>query len=381
MKKLIFFFLFSVLFAQEPTICLNMIVKNETKVIERCLESVKPLIDYWVIVDTGSTDGTQELIQKIMEGIPGELHERPWVNFSHNRNEALKLADGKGAYVLFIDADDVLSYEPDFKKPKLDRDAYHLKIKYHDLIYDRTQLVKNTGDWRWEGAVHEVLVGPNKTGIERLEGVTMVIVGGGDRSADPKKFLKDAEILENELKKNPDHARTVFYLAQSYRDAGNLEKAIEVYEKRVSLNGWDQEVFWSLYQIALLKEALMRPDEEIEKAYFKAYQFRPSRAEPLYRLSTFYRIRDNHLFAYLLSKFGRELILSKDALFVESWIYEYGLLFENSISAYWVGKYEESYVECVELLQKTLPQNIRECVERNIRFSAMKLSTYFEIAE
>ena len=81
---------------KQKTICLNMIVKDESKVITRGLATVKPLISYWVIVDTGSTDGTQEIIKKFMEDIPGELHERPWKNFEHNRNQALELAKGKG---------------------------------------------------------------------------------------------------------------------------------------------------------------------------------------------------------------------------------------------------------------------------------------------
>ena len=75
-----------------PSICLNMIVKNEAHVIERCLASARPLIDAWCIVDTGSSDGTQGKIGELMAGIPGTLHERPWKNFGHNRGEALDLA-------------------------------------------------------------------------------------------------------------------------------------------------------------------------------------------------------------------------------------------------------------------------------------------------
>src|SRR5258708_9713159 len=90
------------------TICLNMIVKNEAPVIRRCLDSVRPLIDHWVIVDTGSTDGTRDIIRDCLRDVPGELHERPWKNFAHNRNEALALARGHGDYVFLIDADEVL---------------------------------------------------------------------------------------------------------------------------------------------------------------------------------------------------------------------------------------------------------------------------------
>src|SRR5690242_19150411 len=85
---------------QQPRkICLNMIVKNESAVIRRCIDSVRPLIDYWVIVDTGSTDGTQKIIKNHLKDIPGELYQRPWKNFEHNRNEALTLAKGKSDYI------------------------------------------------------------------------------------------------------------------------------------------------------------------------------------------------------------------------------------------------------------------------------------------
>ena len=195
MKKffLLFFFILAPwnLQAKEPkrpTVCLNMIVKNETKVIERCLETVKPLIDYWVIVDTGSTDGTQKLIKKLMKGIPGKLYERPWVNFAHNRNEALQLAKDKGDYLLFIDADDILTYSPEFKKPLLDQDAYFVKIQFGGTSYGRTQLVKSSLDWKWIGVVHEVLVSPELRSTGTLEGVTLRIIGGGDQVARSEKI-------------------------------------------------------------------------------------------------------------------------------------------------------------------------------------------------
>jgi glycosyltransferase involved in cell wall biosynthesis len=104
---------------QKQQICLNMIVKDESKIIKRGLATVKPIIDYWVIVDTGSTDGTQQIIKDFMQDIPGELHERPWKNFAYNRNQALALAKGKADYILFMDADETLEFSPNFKMPTL----------------------------------------------------------------------------------------------------------------------------------------------------------------------------------------------------------------------------------------------------------------------
>src|SRR3954469_3762561 len=111
------------------SVCLNMIVKNESKVIARCLKAARPLVDHWVIVDTGSTDGTQDLVRALLKDVPGELHERPWQDFAHNRAEALELARGKADYLLVVDADDSLAPAPGFKMPRLELDCYALRVE------------------------------------------------------------------------------------------------------------------------------------------------------------------------------------------------------------------------------------------------------------
>jgi glycosyltransferase involved in cell wall biosynthesis len=102
--------------ASGPAICLNMIVKNDAHTIVELLDSVAPHISSWVIVDTGSDDGTQQLIQRHMAGlgIPGELYQRPWRDTDHNRSEALTLAQGHGDYIWVIGADNLLVGMPDF---------------------------------------------------------------------------------------------------------------------------------------------------------------------------------------------------------------------------------------------------------------------------
>jgi glycosyltransferase involved in cell wall biosynthesis len=380
-KIFVLFFLlsFGLLGAKEgdrPRICLNMIVKNEKDVIERCLNSVKPLIDCWVIVDTGSKDGTQEIIRECMRGIPGVLYERPWVNFAHNRNEALDYAKESAEYLLFMDADDILEFSPFFERPFLDKDAYTIKIRYDGNTYSRFSVVKSALDWRWRGVVHEVIDSQFSRTYGLIEGVEMVIIGGGDRSQDPTKFLKDALLLETALKEDPYDARNVFYLAQSYRCAGIPDLALKNYLRRVELMGWDQEVFWSLYSIALLYEELSFSKEKIIDAYYEAFHYRPIRAEPLYRLAAYYRRQNDFLLAYLLTEYALKIPLPFEVIFVERWIYEYGLLFEHSISAYWVEKYEECYNACLKLLSlPNLPISIREATLKNIEFAKEKLVT------
>jgi glycosyltransferase involved in cell wall biosynthesis len=352
-----------------------MIVKDESKVICRCLESVKPFIDYWVIVDTGSSDGTQKIIKEYMKDVPGELHERPWVNFGHNRNEALDFARSKADYILFIDADDTLEFVKNYARPSFEKDAYTVKIDHGGSNYYRTVLIKASLPWRWVGVLHEVVVCDVARSIGNLDGVTYMFLGDGDRSQNPKKYEKDALVLEKALKDEPNNARYVFYLAQSYKDAKMFEKSMQAYERRVAMGGWDEEIFWSLYQIAEINEWLNMPEETILKGYLRAYQYRPSRAEPLCRLSTYYRNKENYLMGYLFSQFAAKIPQSNDTLFVEYWVYEYGCLLEFSICAYWIGHYEEAYrANNVLLAKKNLPENVKECIANNQKFVEPKIA-------
>lgn len=363
------FFIFSILFADDAkkTVCVNMIVKNETKVIRRCLASVKPIIDYWVIVDTGSSDGTQEMITDFMKDVPGELHESPWKNFAHNRNEALQLAKGKADYVLIIDADEVLRMDPEFKMPKLDKDLYYITTDKGGMRYERAQLINNALDWKWVGVLHEVLCCDQQKTSEILKHIANVPYPDGARSQDPRKYHKDAELLETAMLEDPKSTRNQFYLAQSYRDAGEHEKSLQNYEKRIAMGGWDQEVFWSMLQAARLEQSLKRAEDVIVNDYFKAFHFRPTRAEPLYSLANYYRMAGNYAQGFQIAKRALTIPISNDILFVEKYVYDYGLLLEYSVSAYYLGKYETSKKASEQILaKKDIPEDIRKLAQSNI---------------
>lgn len=363
------------LHAADKKICLNMIVKDETHVIKRCLESAKPIIDYWVIVDTGSTDGTQEMIKEFMKGIPGELHERPWVNFGHNRNEALDLARDKGDYILLLDADEKLVYAPGFKLPPLEKDFYYIQTDHEGLKYKRVELFNTKLDWKWIGVVHEVIHSPQAKTFETLEGIHIFAKTEGNRSKDPQKYHKDAALLEKALLDEPGNTRTVFYLAQSYRDADVPEKALENYKKRSTMGGWDQEVFFSLLQIGHLKQRLKKPNEEILKAYEIAYLYRPSRAEPLYFMAKI--LNENKEFdkAFALAKQGLSIKESDDILFVDKWIYDYGMLMEYSLAAYWTEQFPEALLATQLMMTKSnLPDIFHRAGQHNLEWINKKLA-------
>ena len=247
-------------------ICLNMIVKNEAHVIERCLRSVRPFIHSWAIADTGSSDGTQGLILKSLGDLPGELIERPWVDFAHNRNEALQIAHRHGDYVLLMDADDTLEQDAQFVLPQLDAPAYSIEFAYGTTRYFRNFLVRLDEAVRWHGVLHEVIDAPGGIVAIPLRGLRMRISKGeGARSKVPsvEKYSADAEVLRRALQDEPGNTRYAFYLAQSLRDAGRLLEARLAYQRRIEMGGWDEEIHYSKLQVAALLEREGASDAEV----------------------------------------------------------------------------------------------------------------------
>lgn len=327
-----------------PRICLNMIVKNESAVIKRCLSSVKGLIDYWVIADTGSTDDTREIIREFLRDLPGELHDRPWVDFGFNRNEVLELSKTKGDYILFIDADERLIFSETFSMPDFDKDHYFIQVMQPDgSCYHRVFLIKNTLPWKWKGVLHEEILSSEAKSVGIIQGVTNYSVAAdGHRTQDPKKFLKDAAVLEKALKEEPNNTRYLFYLAISYGNSLEFAKALKYHQKRSALDGDEEEIFFSLFCLANAQENLQYPPEIFIESYLKAYQFRPTRSEPLYALAKYYNRTSNHLYAYLISKFGLGIPPPNDSHFVLHYVYDYALLFQFANAATALGKEEES---------------------------------------
>ncbi|MBS0625535.1 MAG: glycosyltransferase [Verrucomicrobia bacterium] len=353
-----------------PTICLNMIVKDESDVIQRCLDSVKPYIDSWVIADTGSTDSTPQLIIDKLKDLPGQLLATPWIDFASNRNIVLDQSAGLSDYILFIDADERLT--AGFNKHRLEKDYYTIKAFGRTSEFSKMFLVKNNPSWRWKGIVHESISHPGSATGELLQATSLIYDEvQGNRSRDPDKFHKDAALLEQALLTDPYNPRNLFYLAQSYVHAREYTKALQTYKERAELGGSPDEIYWSLYCIGCLEEDLGSPTEKVIAAYCKACQFDPSRAEPFYRLSIY--LQKQPLLAYLLIKHASQYPFQESSAQSQKWIYDdvFPKLAEYAYSA---GKDEESIQIHKELLGRDLTPEMRGEIEKNIRNIATRLS-------
>lgn len=355
---------------RRASVCLCMIVKNEAAVIERCLASVRELVDYWVVSDTGSTDGTQDMVRKALDGIPGELHEDAWIDFGHNRSLNLTHARGKADYLLLVDADMVV--RKDGAWPELTADSYML-CHSGDLEYRIKRLVKGDMPWRYVGSTHEYLTTDFPEVQQNLD--TLVIDHFADGGSRHDKFERDARLLSADLERNPDNPRTVFYLAQTRRDLGERDAAIALYEQRVDMGGWEEEVYYAMLQVGVLKAGVGDWAGGMD-ALTRAWDYRPQRLEACYELASRLRLMGRHHAAHAFAAAGHGRSRPDDILFVQPWVYRWGLLFEFSITAYWTGDYRSSVHACDKLLgMDDLPPTYRRQTVLNRGYAAGRTRT------
>ena len=338
----------------KTTICLTMIVKNESHIIHELLESIYEYLDYWVIVDTGSTDNTKDIIKSFFEehGIDGELHERPWKNFGHNRTESLFLADGKCDYMWVIDADDRLQGK--IKPDNLTKDCYYLKYINNNSVFSRAQFFKSGRAWKYVGVVHEYpdtylsFSRADLPGDYYIQARTL-----GARNHDPEKYIKDAMMLEEALKDDPNNSRHWFYLGRSYVAANDSQKAKQAFKKRTEMGGWSEEVFYAWYELGHCEIRLNSSEADIANAFLNAYNACPSRAESLHSLARYYRTKGKFELGYMMAKIASGIPLpGVNALFVDPSVYDYQILDELSVCAYYTSHTKEGYTVCKKLAGK-----------------------------
>ncbi len=309
-------------------ICLNMIVKNEAANLPRALASVEGHVSCYAILDTGSTDDTIKLIRAWGDrlGIPGTIAVQEFKDFSQARNQALELARAwrgyvEGAhwnYLLLMDADMELVVNAPL--PELTAPAYALIQEAGGLSYYNARMLHHAAEAKYIGATHEYLA---VEGIAQLTEWKFIDHATGSNRGD--KLLRDEKLLKAELAEQPQNPRTLFYLAQTYKEAGKLDPALRAYGKHRLVSDWDEEKFYSLFQIANIKkeqgdrQAFIRHMQE-------AYNERPSRPEPLYALAKYHRAKGENGLAWLYADAGSRLPPCGDLLFVDTVPQRWGFL-------------------------------------------------------
>jgi len=371
----------------DVTITLCMIVKDETHIIQECLQSMLPYIDRYDITDTGSTDGTPEMIKEFMDkhGVPGEVYLSDWKGFGDSpqgigsRTESLRNCDGKADFAWVIDADDFIAGDFVFPNDMKKYDVYSLHIQRGDFTWWRNQIFRTGIGWHYTGILHEYADCDKKPfSQERVHGnyhIDARTLGARNVGITAiEKYSKDAEQLLDALTNeespfyDPDNHRYWFYLAQSYFDSQQVTNAKEAYQKRAELGGWEEEVYYSLFRVAICAVLNEEPWEQIQQGFLNAYAYRPIRAEPLHQLSRLYRGMDKPTHAYIYAKQAAQIPYPEhDILFISDDVYRWQALDEYVSTAFYAHDFEDGRSACLELLNnRPLPKGERNRIQQNL---------------
>ena len=329
--------------ADRPLLGLVMIVKNESRRIVEVIASYRPYIDAWTILDTGSTDGTQDLIRGELAGIPGTLYEEPFVDFATSRNRALEL-HGQSTMFTIMPNGDVLSGGAELRSfleaRRADRaGAYRVRISpghyYHPLV------MRTGFGWHYKWRTHECAMGPNVG--PQIPGVT-VVRDRGTRTGDEwrLRWERDLVLLNQDREADPSDPRPYFYLGQTHECLGQYAEALPFFERRAELGGYFDEVFEAKFRIGKMMEKLGHPWAEIQQAYLVAYAHDPRRAEPLYAISEHWYDKEQHHISRIFAVAAAETPKPPTDLFLDEDVYTWKAADRAAISSFYAGHKKDS---------------------------------------
>jgi glycosyltransferase involved in cell wall biosynthesis len=351
-------------------ICLNSIIRNELQNLPRMLNSMVGQITAAVILDTGSTDGSQEFIRAFCKThkIQCRVIQGTFANFEQARNDALAAARRSPFgwdYLLLCDAD--MELKTTAPLPKMTAECYTLVQRQGGLSYHNARLLRRDSIAKYHGVTHEYLAVNEQATFEGEPWWFLDHATGSNRG---DKYERDTRLLEDYLAGHTGDGRSLYYLANTYRDRQQFEKAIELYQQRIAAGGWDEEVWHAQLSIARCYRALGNIPQFVMHA-LQAYNMRPSRAEPIHDITRMYREqKDQQQAALLFAQCGDKISYPRDKLFVEEWIYKWGFTEEMAI----LGAYNDKtraigFADCDKLaLMQEAPASTREQARRNLFF-------------
>lgn len=354
-----------------PTLCLNMIVKNESKIIKRLFDSVISIIDTFCICDTGSTDDTIQIIDEYFKekSIIGKIIKEPFKNFCYNRNIALQSCIGLSDYVLLLDADMVLDIK-NFDKSTLNSTESFAIIQGNDsFYYQNLRIIKNNGLYKYVGVTHEYIdVPPNNTTVLLNKNI-IFIRDIGDGGSKHDKFERDIKLLIDGIKDEPNNSRYYFYLANSYYDIGKYSDAVGYYKKRIELGGWIEEVWYSYYRLGLCYKYMNNFSDAL-KIWLEGFDLYPTRLEAIYEIIKYYRINSKYKLCMMFYNMAKYILNNRtnkeNHLFFHNDVYTYKIDLEYTIFSAYLG------IKNIDKEVKTILNNCNDNNEINNLLYNMK---------
>lgn len=356
---------------------LVMIVRDEAAVLPRLWGSVAGVVDRWTIVDTGSRDDTVAVARRLFAGLPGEVVSEEWRGFGASRNSVLLRAERATDWLLLLDADETFAGELDRSVLSRDVDAVLAEVRSANVSYWLPRLIRSQAGWRWRGRTHECLVSPAGTEARMVRTGAWWVDHHGDGGGRADKYERDMVLLAQDWEECRE-ARTAFYMARTFDDMGRTAEAVEWYRVRLSLGGWDEELWYGRWRLGVCLLAMGQAGEGCA-ALEEAWRGRPWRVEPLVSLSEYFRQAGAWEQAWRACQRafvstgalpdGRGPDVGDDVLFIDTASYRWRVAYEASIVAWYVGERRRGRYLCDYLLSlEGLPAAIRDAVAANREF-------------
>lgn len=282
---------------------LCIMVKNAGPQFEDMLIQNMHLIDKWTILDTGSTDDTIDIINRVLTGKKkGELFQEPFINFRDSRNRLLELAGESCKYIIMLDDTYVIQGDLRAFLNEINGDqratSFTLYIQSDDTIYGSNRIIKSNSGLKYVHKIHEVITDKDNINIVIPKHNSFIDDKRFDymekRTQDRKQL--DLKLLYEEVEENPHDPRAYYYLAQTYNLLEDYEKSFFYFTKRAEFtnSGFVQELVDALFESARIANfKLNKPWPECEELYNKCYKVDESRPESLYFIGIHYYLENN----------------------------------------------------------------------------------------
>jgi glycosyltransferase involved in cell wall biosynthesis len=301
---------------KKPLLQLVMIVKNSGKEIVSMLEKNKPYIDYWTILDTGSTDGTQERIRETMKDLPGELFEEPFVDFEYSRNRSLDLAGEKCEWYIILDDTYIIvngeKLRNYLKKDCKDKDNLTVTVEDKKSAYPSLRIIRSNTGYRYKYRVHEIIIVPSTYLLETdIASISDSTESKYMENRSQERYKRDYKMLKEDFEKDPKDGRLCSYLAKTCGILNKKEESLKYFKKRLKIGGDPNEIYEAQVYITNYKSN----NKVSEKDILEIYKKYPNAQLSVRNVVGFYHSRCKYelAFKYALEYFSKNL--DKDNIF------------------------------------------------------------------
>lgn len=338
-----------------------IMVKDAGEGFRRVLRENSPFADRWTILDTGSTDGTQQIVQEELSGQWYELFEEPFINFRDSRNRLLELAGDKCHFNVMLDDTYVLHGNLreflDLARGDDVADSFSLTIDGGDTLYNSNRITKPSRGLKYEHIIHETIEKNLAVQVPYPDAYIEDVPSAYMSKRTKERKMQDIKLLIQLQKEDPDNPRTYYYLGDSYLGLKNWDEALHWFKKRTEMGGYDSERQDAMYYTAVLSHQMLNhPWEECHDLYLRCYEMDPRRGDSLYFIGKHYLDQGQKYTAFFYMRKAFDLGMPPIQMSVRCDIYNLHLPRDMLCLCYELGAYKLGEL-CARRIKKYRPDD------------------------